>query len=159
MTGNYWNLPTGTNIGLYSDQPPGDDAPMPSSTFNIFRNDAIDNGYIDGFAVTGSTIFDSSQNYLSDVGAYATSISPYGTFDQGGNVLEWTQSELPSGIQDAYGGSWTSQDFVLRGVDHRRTGWIRKQELGLPRGNHPRAKCLRARDRGLYDRMGSETRG
>ena len=42
--------------------------------------------------VTGSTTFDSAFNYLTDVGAYAVSASPYGTFDQGGNVWEWNET-------------------------------------------------------------------
>jgi hypothetical protein len=42
--------------------------------------------------VTGSTSISGSQNYLTDVGAYSSSYSYYGTFDQGGNVYEWNEA-------------------------------------------------------------------
>ena len=32
----------------------------------------------------------------TDVGAYTLSASPYGTFDQGGNVSEWNETGLGS---------------------------------------------------------------
>ncbi|MEX2316404.1 MAG: SUMF1/EgtB/PvdO family nonheme iron enzyme [Pirellulales bacterium] len=82
-TGNYWDYPTATDAVPYSDQPPGSGAPDPSNTANFFKNDGIANGYDDGYAVTGSTSFVNSQNYLTDVGAYTLADSPYGTFDQG----------------------------------------------------------------------------
>ena len=75
----------------YNDQPPGNDAPDPPSTANFKKDDGLANGYDDGYAVTGSVSFDDSQNYLTDVGAYTLSVSPYGTFDQAGNVREWTE--------------------------------------------------------------------
>lgn len=46
---------------------------------------------VTGYAVTGSTTFE-LVNYLTDVGAYTASASPYGTFDQGDNVREWTET-------------------------------------------------------------------
>lgn len=36
-----------------------------------------------------------SQNYLTDVGAFEKSASRYGTYDQGGNVREWTDTLQP----------------------------------------------------------------
>jgi sulfatase modifying factor 1 len=42
---------------------------------------------------------------LSDVGAYALSVSPYGTFDQAGNVWEWNEEIVGSG-RGLRGGSW-----------------------------------------------------
>jgi formylglycine-generating enzyme required for sulfatase activity len=43
---------------------------------------------------------------LTDVGSYMGSVSPSGTFDQGGNVWEWNESVFPGG---RYG-------FPLRGI-------------------------------------------
>ncbi len=49
--------------------------------------------YRDGdFATTQSNSYLSNQNYLTDVGAYGDTESFYGTFDQGGNVLEWNDA-------------------------------------------------------------------
>ena len=92
VTGNYWDFPTATDEVPFSDQPPGADAPTPSNTANQAFSDGIANNYDDGYAVTGSSSFSDTQNYLTDVGAYTDSISPYGTFDQAGNVSEWTDT-------------------------------------------------------------------
>lgn len=94
VTDNYWTYPTSTDDIPYSDQPPGTDAPDSSNTMNWYKNDGIANGYDDGFAVIGSTGISDSQNYLSDVGAYPLSTSPYGTFDQGGNVWELVETRI-----------------------------------------------------------------
>lgn len=42
--------------------------------------------------------------YYSDVGAFAASPSPHGTFDQGGNVAEWTESLIWGGWGNVRGG-------------------------------------------------------
>jgi sulfatase modifying factor 1 len=46
---------------------------------------------------------------LSDVGAYTAAASPSGTFDQGGNVYEWTE-DIGDDIEDRVlrGGSWSN---------------------------------------------------
>jgi sulfatase modifying factor 1 len=94
VTGNYWAYPTTTNTEPFSDQPPGNDAPNPSNTANILKTDQIANGYDDGYATTGTVSFDNGANYLTNVGAYPLSISPYGTLDQGGNLWEWNEALL-----------------------------------------------------------------
>jgi hypothetical protein len=104
ITANYWDYATSTNTLPYSDQPPGIDAPDPSNTANFYKNDGMMNNYDDGYAVVGSPHLP-PKNTLSDVGAYTLSTSPYGTFDQGGNVFEWT--ERP-GIR---GGAWSFNYF------------------------------------------------
>jgi formylglycine-generating enzyme required for sulfatase activity len=91
-TANYWGYPTSTDTIPFSDQPPGSGAPTQSNTANFEKNDGVTNGYDDGFAVTGSMIFTRTHNYLTDVGSYTASLSPYGTFDQGGNVIEWNET-------------------------------------------------------------------
>jgi formylglycine-generating enzyme required for sulfatase activity len=106
-TGNYWDYPTSTDAEPFSDQPPGSGAPTQSNAANFYRNDGAANGYNDGYAVTGSTSFSSAQNYLTNVGAYTVSASPYGTFDQGGNVWEWTEAILGSS-RGVRGASWSS---------------------------------------------------
>lgn len=114
---NYWLYPTGTNTEPNSDQPPGD-LSIQSNVGNFYRDDGIANGYNDGFAVTGSTSFNSSsQNYLTDVGGYTASDSYYGTFDQAGKVEEWNEPLLsgPSGpFPGLRGGSWFSNSIGLR---------------------------------------------
>jgi formylglycine-generating enzyme required for sulfatase activity len=110
VTANYWDYPTSTDDPPYSDQPPGSNAPSQSNTANYFHHDLVPNGFNDGFAVTGSENFDfdPAQNYLTDVGAYTMSASPYGTFDQGGNVREWNEAAFlcGSGCRGVRGGWW-----------------------------------------------------
>lgn len=43
---------------------------------------------------------------VTDVGAYTGSPSPYGTFDQGGNVYEWNEQLVPGSLRGVRGGSW-----------------------------------------------------
>lgn len=112
VTANYWTYPFSSSSIPSSDQPPGSGAPSPGSTGNFYSDDGVANGYNDGFAVTGSTSSTSTQNYLTDVGAYASSISPYGTFDQGGNVREWGDGRVSNAAQ-VFGGSWDSNSSRL----------------------------------------------
>ena len=67
---SYFNYPTGSSTAPTAESPPGTDFTNGSANYNA--------------AVGGVT----------DVGAYGAkpSDSPYGTFDQGGNVDEWTEA-------------------------------------------------------------------
>jgi len=47
-------------------------------------------------------------NALTDAGAYGLSDSPYGTYDQGGNVWEWTDQIVSGSAREIRGGSWIS---------------------------------------------------
>ena len=40
------------------------------------------------------------------MGAHENSEGPYGTFDQGGNVLEWNEAVVDGTSRGARGGSW-----------------------------------------------------
>jgi formylglycine-generating enzyme len=101
---NYWNYPMRTNSPPFSDQPPGA-TPSNTRVGNFYKDDGVANGYDDGYAVTGSTNYVASQNYLTDVGAY-TSSSFYGTYDQGGNVWEWNEAQVRGAFRGIRGDSW-----------------------------------------------------
>jgi formylglycine-generating enzyme len=76
VTGNYWNYPTATNSAPSNDYinlDPGNNA-----NFWILNND-----YTIG-----------SPYYMTVVGEFENSESPYGTFDQGGNVWEWNETAI-----------------------------------------------------------------
>jgi formylglycine-generating enzyme len=104
-TNDYWAYPMRTNSVPYSDQPPGA-TPNNARVGNFFEDDRVANGHDDGFAVTGTIDFSGTQNYLTDVGAYALSPSYYGTFDQGGNVWEWNETVFGDSYRSGRGGSW-----------------------------------------------------
>jgi formylglycine-generating enzyme required for sulfatase activity len=86
VTGNYWDYPTGTNSlpsHYLIDPDPGNNA--------TFWN----NGYTIG-----------SPYYRTQVGAHENSDSPYGTFDQGGNVWEWNEAVLHGSYRGVRGRSF-----------------------------------------------------
>lgn len=113
-TANYWNYPFSSNAIPSSDQPPGSDAPAPANTANFFQNDQMVNGYDDGYAVTASPSLVNTQNYLTNVGAYPHSQSPYGALDLGGNAAEWCQTDGMSSC-GTFGGAWAFNAVALRG--------------------------------------------
>jgi formylglycine-generating enzyme required for sulfatase activity len=85
VTGSYWNYPTGTN-GVVSNQLVDPD-PGNNATFG-----------------SGATI--GAPYFRTEVGAHENSESPYGTFDQGGNVMEFTEAVPEPDIRRIRGGSW-----------------------------------------------------
>ena len=53
----------------------------------------------------------------TDVGAYVTSPSYYGTFDQGGNLQEWTEVIIIRTNRRLRGGSWAYNEFYAQSSD------------------------------------------
>jgi formylglycine-generating enzyme required for sulfatase activity len=65
------------------------------------------------YAVTQSTSYDVNQNYLTNVGAFTNSASFYGTFDQTGNVQEWTDIDGTANSSRArQGGNWQDNYWI-----------------------------------------------
>jgi formylglycine-generating enzyme required for sulfatase activity len=81
--------------GVYFDYPTGTDSVI---------------GCVAPGADTGNSAnCDGAINVLTDAGAYGLSDSPYGTYDQGGNVFEWNEESLVSGLfRGIRGGGWYS---------------------------------------------------
>ncbi len=109
---DYWRYATRSNSDPFSDQPPGSEVPEPWNVGNFYADDGIANGFNDGYAATGNNQQDRNQNYLTEVGSYVFAPGPYGTYDQGGNVKEWTERTFATrGATPrlaAYGGSWAN---------------------------------------------------
>jgi formylglycine-generating enzyme len=88
--GVYFDYPTGTNTATGCVVPSSDSG-----------NSANCHGVV------------SVEGGLTNVGAYSLSESPYGTFDQGGNVMEWNEwSPSPGTSPGARGGAFAT-DYIL----------------------------------------------
>jgi formylglycine-generating enzyme required for sulfatase activity len=57
-------------------------------------------------------------NYLTPVGAFSASPSPYGTFDMGGDVLQWNETAVGSSSRGSLGGDWGSYSGLLASSIH-----------------------------------------
>jgi formylglycine-generating enzyme len=99
-TNNYWDYPTSSDSLPHSDNPASLNPEIALNVANFYRNDLQLNGFDDGFAITASSNFVAMTNYLTNVGSYPLTKSPYGTFDQGGNVAELMEGGI------LRGGSW-----------------------------------------------------
>ena len=89
-------------LGIYYDYPTGTDEEPDCSSPTATPNSAnCGNSAIRG---------------VTDVGSYTGSPSPYGTFDQGGNVAEWNEdiTNVLSGRRAMRGGGWTGLATGLR---------------------------------------------
>jgi sulfatase modifying factor 1 len=93
----YWLFPT------QSDSLPQNNNSSESNQANFLRLGVL--------SVTQSSTQDAAQNYLTAVGTFINSPSAYGTFDQGGNIEEWTDSVVSTDFGQARftrGGAWNS---------------------------------------------------
>jgi Sulfatase-modifying factor enzyme 1 len=65
---------------------------------------------------------------LTDVGSYTDSASPYGTFDQGGNVFEWNEQIVVATARGIRGGSWLGDSLSLGAFSAISAGPTLEQE-------------------------------
>ncbi|MBN2295373.1 MAG: SUMF1/EgtB/PvdO family nonheme iron enzyme [Pirellulales bacterium] len=90
ITGNYFNYPTG------NDSVPSNDLVDPDPGNNATFYDS-------GYTVA-------REYEKTEVGAHEHSESPYGTFDQGGNVQEWTEAVVGTAGRGIKGGAYDSNE-------------------------------------------------
>lgn len=97
LDAGYWKFPT------QSDTLPGNrNSDLPNQA-NFLR--------LGVFSVTQLTASDPAQNYLTSVGTFSASPGPYGTFDQGGNLDEWTDTVVVKSFGESRvtrGGAWST---------------------------------------------------
>lgn len=104
VTGNYWLFPTQSNQSTVAEAPPGRAEPPGSANYA---------------SVLGS-------DHLTSVGAYASSPGPYGTFDQGGLLYQWTETIVasPPGYVPAYFGyAMFNSSFMSSSGDQLRSDY------------------------------------
>ncbi|MBN2560788.1 MAG: SUMF1/EgtB/PvdO family nonheme iron enzyme [Phycisphaerae bacterium] len=116
VTGNYFDYPTSSDIapGYVNDSgnlsetgDPFIEGGTDPGNYATYDGDDVDEG-IDGIG---------SPYYRTEVGEWENSDSPYGTFDQGGNVWEWNESIVDEDLEYATrglrGGSFYDDDYSL----------------------------------------------
>ena len=112
VTGNYFDYPTRTisqpSNDLVEPTDPGNNA-----TF---------------YVSAGGDYTIGSPHYRTEVGAHENSDSPYGTFDQGGNVWEWNEAIILSAYRGVRGGSFAKEACMLH--------WANPNHLN-PTTEHP----------------------
>lgn len=93
VTGNYWDYPTSSDS-------------IPSNILG----DPIDPGnnatYYDYYGMGNGDYTIGGPYWRTEVGAHENSDSPYGTFDQGGNLWEWNEAALSGFMREVRGGSF-----------------------------------------------------
>jgi formylglycine-generating enzyme required for sulfatase activity len=94
--GGYWLYPTRTNSS------PGNVVGGLPNQVNYYTADSAPSGIL---SVTQRSYWEANQNYLTPAGAFSNSASSYGTFDQGGNVYEFTDG-VSSSSRVRRGGTW-----------------------------------------------------
>ncbi len=98
----------------YFDYPAGSNAPTLCTLPGTWPNAGnCDSG---GF---NDDLYDYDADHPTWVGSYSNSLSPYGTYDQGGNVREWNETLLPgsggSALRGEHGGSYADIAPALAG--------------------------------------------
>ena len=101
-TGTYFDYPTSSNTA------PGRDMadPLPGNNANYYTG-------------SGAYPIDSGK-YTTVAGEFQNSDSPYGTFDQGGNVFEWNEAILYGSERGLRGGSFYGDGGNFYGVANLR---------------------------------------
>jgi formylglycine-generating enzyme required for sulfatase activity len=88
------------------------DYPMMSDRPTVPSNDLInpDPGNNANFYISPSDYTIGSPYYTTKVGEFENSESPYGTYDQGGNVSEWIETVIENinPLRGVCGGNWTN---------------------------------------------------
>jgi len=126
VTGNYFHYPTS------SDTPPGyiDDSGNFSRTGDgSFTEGGTDPGNYATYNGDGGIDGIGSPYYRNEVGEHENSVSPYGTFDQGGNLWDWTEGIYYDSYRNVRGGWFDSHDGHLH-ASHRDGYYPTYEDVG-----------------------------
>ena len=115
---HYWQYPTSSNTNPTASVPTG---------------------------AINSANYNNAVGHLTDVGAYAQSVSPYGTYDQGGNVYQWTETAFDATLRVHLGGGLNSTGisrFGRNGLPPTGEGFDGFRLANIPTGYIPEPSSL-----------------
>jgi formylglycine-generating enzyme len=101
----YWDFPTRSN------DPPSNVLSATGTNNANYRPDLLA-AYTIGYPY-----------YRTEVGAFAGSPGPYGTFDQGGNVFQWIDTAIYGSTRGVFGGSFPNPVSLLGASGYRHVYW------------------------------------
>ncbi len=101
-----------TVTGAYFDYPASSDTPTTCTAPTVLANTS-------NCDADGSDLIDLDVDDLTAVGAFTVSASPESTFDQGGNVGEWTDTAVGASSRAWRGGSYNGLPINLSASDRR----------------------------------------
>ena len=107
-TGNYFDYPTANNSA-------------PSS--ELVDPDGGNNANFDEYTID-------APYFRTEAGEFESSLSPYGTFDQGGNVREWNEAVILTDNRGMRGGAFGDEADLLR-ADYRDSYGLPTSEDGF----------------------------
>jgi formylglycine-generating enzyme required for sulfatase activity len=126
--GSYWDYPTN------GDTVPGyvNDSGTLSGAGTPFVEDGIDPGNYATYNGDGPGGTDGigSPYYRTEAGEWENSGSPYGTFDQGGNLWEWNEAVFSWPVRGLRGGTFYDNDSILH-ASHRDSCLPQWQDFGF----------------------------
>ena len=141
ITANSITLNPGSNISLPSEDQWYKAAYYDGLSSSYFSYPTSSDSIVN-CATPGSDANTGNCNYmvndLTEVGSYTGSMSPWGTFDQGGNVWEWTEASNPSRrVRRGSGfGSPTISDMsVIKRVESPPL--LQQNDMGFRVATHP----------------------
>ena len=126
----YYSQALNSNTGGYYAYATQSDSD-PGNVVGILANQANYNNGV--YSVTQDGTYSSSQNYLTDVGAFSGSGSFYGTFDQSGNVFQWNDLDgAPDSTRGLRGGDWGYLAFdVSSSRSYLTVTWLENIRIGF----------------------------
>ncbi len=80
---------------------------------NILSPTGTNNANFYDFYHTGNGSNTDTTNYLTPVGSFADSPSPYGAYDMGGDVYQWTDGIYASSSRGLRGGAFDNYSYIL----------------------------------------------
>jgi len=119
--GGYWLYPTQSNTM------PGNVIGSGPNLAN-FRKSLV-------YSVTQSSVYRSGANYLTDSGVFSGSGSAYGTFDQGGNVAEMTDTVTSGSYIVTRGGAWGAEPISSKDRSSMSTSGEGSSDIGFRVGS------------------------